>query len=346
MSGPAVSAPDFLAQASTAVEKSMELFMEGRSLPLYRMMGYQLGWVDENGTPREANRPLRVRGALCLLAASAISGRFKDALRHAVAIELVHNYSQMHADVQEGNTERAGRGSVWWVWGPAQAINAGDGMHALARLAMFELSKDGVAPELVSDALQALDLAALDLCEGSYFDTVYQERVTILVDEYLQMTARASGALVGCATRLGAMAAGETGSSRLDALQKFGQKCGISMRLSSDLRAFWDGSDRSGPLQGRILAKKKTLPVIHALEKADVKTKRALGEIYAQRVLDPGDIEKVRGILEAAGSRAYTEQVIAKLNQEASAALADAGIGQPEADRLLEAAQFATRTSG
>lgn len=341
-----MSAPDFLAEASAAAEKAMETFMEGRSLPLYRMMGYHLGWVDENGGPLEANRPLRVRGALCLLAAEAISGQAGVALRQATAIEFIHNYSQMHADVQEGNTERSGRGSVWWVWGPAQAINAGDGMHALARLALFDLRNDHVPPAVVSDSLRILDQATLSLCEGSYFDTVYQERVTILVDDYLQMTARAAGALVGCALRLGALAAGETDAVKLDALQTFGQKTGIATRISTDLRAFWNESDRSGPVQGKILAKKKTLPVIHALEKADVKVKRSLGEIYAQRVLDPADIDKVRAILEAAGSRAFTEEALAGLKREADAALASAGIDQAGAERLAAAAQYAIGTAG
>lgn len=66
-----MSVPEQLASASSATETAIEQFMDGRTLPLYRMMGYHLGWVDENGEHLEANRPLRFRGALCLLAAGA-----------------------------------------------------------------------------------------------------------------------------------------------------------------------------------------------------------------------------------------------------------------------------------
>jgi geranylgeranyl diphosphate synthase type I len=358
---PQLNAPQPLADASRATETAMEKFMDGRTLPLYRMMGYHLGWVDENGERLEANRPLRLRGALCLLAAGASGatgaaqggGAFEAsnghaaeaALQHAVAIELVHNYSQMHTDVQEGNTERGGRASVWWVWGPAQAINAGDGMHALARLALFGLRDRGASPDHVSIALRALDEATLRLCEGSYYDTVYQERLTVSVDEYLNMAEGVAGALVGCAVRLGAIASGETDSNRLDALQAFGTKVGTAMRLADDYAAFWPPEERDTAVQGRLLSKKKSLAVVHALQEADLKQKRRLGEFYAQRVLDPGDIEKIRSILDEAGSKAFSEETLNRLRAEADAALTGAGLPHDASQVLREAARFAGESS-
>ncbi|MBI4218921.1 MAG: polyprenyl synthetase family protein [Chloroflexi bacterium] len=326
--------PDELAEASSVVEPALEQFMAGRSLPLYRMMSYHLGWVDEQGTPVQSERPVRTRGGLALLGARAVAGEMKGALRHAIAVELIHNYSEIHQDVQEGNTDSAGRPSVWWIWGPAQAINAGDGMHALARLALFGLKEQGVPTEKVSAALRTLDEATLQLCEGSYLDTVFQDRLTIGVDEYLEMAGRASGALVGCAVRLGAMAGGENDSARLDALSEFGSKIGTGLRAAADYRVFWSDGEREAAVQGRVLSKKKTLPVVHALESAAVRDKRALGEVYAQRVLDPKDLEKVASILEEAGSRAFTEKTIARLAAEAFSALDRAGLPSGQADVL------------
>lgn len=360
------SPPEALAEASRATEVAMEKFMDGRTLPLYRMMGYHLGWVDENGERLEANRPLRFRGALCLLASRATgasgatdttgtagipetgqSAAIGDnvgaeaALQHAVAIELIHNYSQMHTDVQEGNTERGGRASVWWVWGPAQAINAGDGMHALARLALFGLRDRGVSTDHVSTALRALDEATLRLCEGSYYDTVYQERLTVSIDEYLNMAEGVAGALVGYAVRLGAIASGEADVPRLDALQAFGTKLGTAMRVAGDYAAFWPPEERESAVQGRLLSKKKSLAVVHALQEAEIKQKRMLGEFYAQRVLDPGDIEKIRTVLDEAGSKAFTEETLKRLRAEAGAALTSAGLAPAASQALREAARFA-----
>lgn len=352
---PVSGAPGSLAAASGEVDAAMERFMDGRTLPLYRMMGYHLGWVDENGEALQARRPVRLRGAMSLLAARALGagrgpagspsgpgkGEAPVALQHAVAVEFIHNYSQMHADVQEGNTERAGRPSVWWTWGPAQAINAGDGMHALARLAVFGLHEHGVAPERVSAALKALDEATLELCEGSYWDTIYQERLSIGVDEYLSMVGAVAGALLGCALRLGGMATGETDHARLESMTTFGVKVGTAIRIAGDHAAFWPAGERDIPVQGRLLAKKKSLPVVHALQDGDLKHKRALGEMYAQRVLDPGDVGKIAAILEDAGSKAYTEAALSKLRDEAESALAAVGLAPERVGDLREAAEFA-----
>jgi geranylgeranyl diphosphate synthase type I len=360
---PAPVAPASLVDASSAVDAAMERFMEGRTLPLYRMMGYHLGWVDENGEPLSTRRPMRLRGAMSLLAARALretgasAGGTDDAeardsaadsqadspaaVRHAAAVELVHNYSQMHADVQEGNTERAGRPSVWWTWGPAQAINAGDGMHALARLAVFGLREQGVAPAHVSAALRVLDEATLRLCEGSYYDTVYQERLSVAVDDYMTMVGAFSGALMGCALRLGGMAAEERDPDRLAALENFGSKVGAAIRIAGDHAAFWPAGEREGPVQGRLLAKKKSLPVVHALQEGEPKQKRALGEMYAQRVLDPGDVGKIAAILEDAGSKSYTETVLTRLRDESETALAAVGLAPARAQELREAAGYA-----
>ncbi|MBI4306293.1 MAG: polyprenyl synthetase family protein [Chloroflexi bacterium] len=319
--------------------------MAGRSLPLYRMMSYHLGWVDENGAPVESERPLRTRGALALLAAKAVSGEAEPALRHAVAVEMVHNYSQMHQDVQEGNTDSSGRPSVWWVWGPAQAINAGDGMHALARLALFGLREQGVPTDSVSAVLRTLDEATLQLCEGSYLDTVFQDRLTVGISEYLDMASRASGALAGCAARLGAMAAGEEDSTRLEALTEFGTKLGTALRISTDYRVFWLDGDRDTGVQGRVLSKKKTLPVVHALENAAIRDKRALGEVYAQRVLDPNDLGKVASILDEAGSKGFTEQTLERLSGEALSALERARLPSDHARALRAVLEFVGTTN-
>ena len=93
----------------------------------------------------------------------------------------------IHNDIEDGNTERAGRPSVWWNWGPAQAINAGDGMHAMARLALFGLSEKDVDPKRVASAIRALDEAAVKICEGEYADIANQERMSMTVASYLEM---------------------------------------------------------------------------------------------------------------------------------------------------------------
>ena len=134
-------------ELSAQVEDALRDAVAGRDLPLYDMMAYHLGWTGDPGEPGPVRPRLRALGALCLLACRAAGGDARLALPAAAAVELVVNFCEIHADVQAGAPVRGVRETVWWKWGPAQAINAGDGMHALARLTLFGLQDAGLSAE-------------------------------------------------------------------------------------------------------------------------------------------------------------------------------------------------------
>ena len=115
----------------------------------YGMMQYHLGWVDESFLPLQGDAGKRLRPLLCLLTCQASGGDPDQALPAAAAIELVHNFSLVHDDIEDKSDLRRGRPTVWKIWGAPQAINVGDGLFALARLAAQCLSDRGVPPERV-----------------------------------------------------------------------------------------------------------------------------------------------------------------------------------------------------
>lgn len=332
--------------AATDLEAALRKLIAERELPLYRMMAFHMGWVDENGAPLHRPAPDRPHGMLALAASHAASGDYRPALGCAVAVETVHNFWQIHADVEDGNTERAGRPSVWWAWGPAQAINAGDGMHAMARLAIFELRRDGVPSERVAAALGALDEATVQMCEGEYLDITYQERLSLPVDDYMKMAEARSGALLGCAARLGGMAGAGGSEDCASRLGEFGLKLGAARQVAGDIAAFWGEGDRDQVQQGRLIAKKKSLPVVHAMSHADATTRRRLGDLYVQRVLDPASIKTVAAMMEACGSRRFAEDNLARLLAEADAALVAAGLRSSGTELLRAAARQIAAAAG
>lgn len=326
-------------QATAELERSLKEFVSARDLPLYRIMSFQLGWEDENGEPVMASPPERLYGLVAMATAQAVSGDYRPAVEYSVSLELLNNFWQMHGDVEDGNTERSGRPSVWWAWGPAQAINAGDGMHAMARLSLFRLREIGIPPERVAAAVRALDEATLRLCEGEYLDISYQERLTVTVDSYLEMAHSRNGSLLGCAAQLGALASlGET--SEIPArLVEFGEKLGTARQISADLNALWREGDRDQVQQGRLIAKKKSLPVVHAMNHADPGTKRKLGELYMQRVLDPAALGDVAALLETSGSKDFTIKTLDDLLSQADIALESSGLPVDGVNLLKEAAR-------
>ena len=302
------------------VETELRDILAPREMDLYRMMTYHLGWEDDRGTALSPVAGKRSHGLACLTACHATGGDVEAALPAAASVELVNSFCQIHDDVQGGHPRRDDRDAVWWVWGPAQAINAGDAMHAMARLAMFRLQQHGVSPQAVTRALQLVDEASLELCEGRFQDLEAQERIDLKVDAYLKMAASKTGALYACAMKLGGLVAAAD-EEAVDALANCGASLGMAVQVRDDLRELWPNGEDEGPPSPEVLNKKKLLPVVYAVEKAALSQKRRLGDIYFKRVLEADDISSVRDILEELGAREYSEELLARYRAEAEAAV-------------------------
>ena len=304
------------------VDAELRDAFDGRQGMLYDLLRYHLGWVDERGNPAQsALTPLHHCGVLALAAADAVSGDHGPAVSAAAAVELAYNFVLVHNDVQAGRIDQSSdRPSIWWVWGPSQAINAGDGLHALARAVLMRLSEAGTPAATVLTALRSLDQACLTLCEGQYMDLTYQDQLMVSEPDYLDMAGRKSGALMGCSARLGALAVGGD-EATAEALRQWGEMLGTARQIREDIDDLW-GVGGDGFTPANVLNKKKSLPLIHALQHSPTPAKRELGSIYMKRVLEPGDPPRIVAILDDAGSRQYAEDKAEQLLHEADAALA------------------------
>jgi geranylgeranyl diphosphate synthase type I len=299
-----------------AVERALREHVERASvngLPLYKMMQYQLEWVDRDGLegPREPSQ--RTLGSLCVEAASLLRiGDSFDAEAAGAAIELFRESVVVHEQMQTGESGSDEFPAVWWVWGPAQAINVGDGLHALARLALLQLKTQGRSPEATLAAMSVLDDLAIKYYEGQYIDLTYQERVDITSVQYSTMVRSKQGALLGGTLALGATVAG--GDEELvRALWDLGASVGEAAQVRADVTTLWD---RSAKPEGRVLNKSKLHPVVAVLESGTLAQKRQIGGIYFKRVMESADVEHLAEVLAAAGAREQSEERIAQLTAE------------------------------
>lgn len=324
---------DAFTYLSNQVDAELRGTLGARSLPLYEMMRYHLGW-DDSGNCTQINR---IHGIACLTACQFFAGDTSRTLPAAAAVELVDNFLQIHDDVQAGNMTRNGRDAVWWIWGPAQAINTGDGMHALARLAMFGLRDRGISVHTTSQALHYLDDATLALCEGRFEDLEAQERIDITVGGYLAIAAGKKGSLLACACKLGALLAGG-GEDILAACDSFGTKLGIAIQILEDIRQIWGTENDATTPRNEVFNKKKLLPIVYALQKAKVRDKRRLGDIFMKRVLEPADVNAVRTILDDLDARRYSESLAEDHRSQAVDALTTLSIPQDNDNSLAELA--------
>ena len=327
-----MTSPPTVDELRARVDAELSGIVTSREMPLYHMMSYHMGWSDQQGRPEISGGRDHTHGVLCLLACGAAGGDLKAALPAAAAVELVHNFCQIHDDVQGGKPQRDNRDAVWWVWGPAQAINAGDGMHALARLALFLLKERGISSATTFQAVQLLDEASLRACEGRFLDLEAQERIDMAVDAYMNMASRKTGSLVSCAMGLGALVASEE-EGLLEAMKTSGEKLGLAMQLRADLRELW-GDDQPDPTPSpEVMNKKKLFPVVYALDKASISEKRRLGEIYFKRVLESKDVARLREVIAELGAKEECEKLVQQYRGEALSALDAPGVSsQGKAD--------------
>ena len=284
---------------SSMVDTELERVIADRDLPLYSMMKYHLGWLDSEGM--QVIAAPRNLGALCLASSVSLGGSSECALPTAAAIELVQNFCEIHDDIQSGKVGRNDRDSVWWKWGPAQAINAGDGMHALARLALFGLRDHGVEPEVVFEAVKLLDNAGLETCEGRFVDLEAQERLDMTSDAYLKMASAKSGSLYACAMEFGALVCDASSDAR-SAMSTSGRSLGVAVQIAEDLRQLNSTMDNESAPSDDFMNKKKLYPVVKAFEMASASERRALGDQYFKRVLEPSDVRSISVIVNELGA--------------------------------------------
>jgi geranylgeranyl diphosphate synthase type I len=293
----------------------------------YGMMQYHLGWTDEALRPIRANTGKRLRPMLCLLSCQALGGDIEQALPAAAAVELIHNFSLVHDDIQDGSLTRRGRRTVWDVWGMAQGINVGDGLFVLARLALHRLGDCGVLPVRQQAATLALDQACLALCEGQYFDISFEDRLDVDLDQYLWMIRHKTAVLLATSAQLGALIATED-SDQVTHLYRFGESLGMAFQIQDDILGAWGDEQATGKSAATdIRDKKKTLPVIYALHQTfDRSAGQSLGELYAQSgPLDEAGIEAALALLDQLNARQYAEDMEAKYYRQALLSLERVG---------------------
>ena len=336
-----ISPQDRLDLYGQALEKELRAVLSAREGFLYNLLRYQLGWADQNGQPEAQPFTASFHSLVASAVCDALSGDFQKSLPVTAAVELLHNFSLVHGDVQAGRVDAGSRPSIWWVWGPSQAINAGDGFHALARVAVIRMLDLGFLPDTVLQATEMLDRSCLTMCEGQYADLGFQDRLLVTTGEYDDMIARKTGALTGCSAAGGAISAG-VDSGTVAQFRDAGTKLGMAWQIARDVADYW-GAQGDGFTASNVLNKKKSLPLIYTMEHCSLPARREIGAAYSKRVLDPSDIARIVEIMDEVEARDYCEQRSGTLVSEAMAFVDNENINQERKKGLQELAAMALR---
>ncbi len=317
---------EFQQQMLPAIDQAMQAVVDrSRSkgcTELHAMLAYHLGWRGEGAGPSAQGK--RVRPLLVLLATEAAGGEWHRAVPAAAAVELLHNFSLIHDDIEDRGETRRGRPTLWTQWGTPLALNSGDALFALANIAMLELHPPHSA-ETTLIASRLLLQTALRLTQGQHLDLAYESRAQITVDDYWRMVEGKTAALLAASTELGAILADAPETTRR-AYHEFGRMLGLAFQAWDDYLGIWGDAALTGKsTTGDLMERKKTLPVVYALTQNGAFARRW----QAGEPRTPADVPALAQALEADGAKAYTQAVATSLTTQALEALEEA---QPRGD--------------
>jgi geranylgeranyl diphosphate synthase type I len=306
--------------------------------PFYGMMLYHLGLDTQRVASGKRLRPL-----LCALVYEAITGDARPALPAAAAIELLHNFTLIHDDIEDQDETRHHRATLWTRFGVAHAINAGDGMYAISRIALQRLRARGVPPERILAAVAALDAACLRVCEGQYLDISFEGRVDVAERDYREMIARKTGALFRAPAEIAGILSG-CDATTVAALIAFGEALGLAYQAHDDRKGMWGSTAETGKAELHDVTKRKmTLPLVLAMTRASTQQAEAMRRAYAaEPPLSAEVVHRVRGIVDDLGVRADVDRFVAAERARAIAALERIPLREPAGGAALRLVSEAT----
>ncbi len=316
---PTIGVPQVLERTRQAITPAMTAAVDRLAPEIRRLAAYHLGWTDPEGNPISGAGGKGIRPTLAMLGAAAAWADPEVGVPGGVAIELVHNFSLIHDDIIDSDTERHHRPTVWSLFGVGPAIVAGDALQVLAHQILLEASADRGAA-----ASGALADATAAMIAGQADDIAFETRRDVTVEQCTAMCAAKTGALLGCAASIGALLAGAPPAT-VGALRDYGRHLGLAFQAVDDLLGIWGDPARTGKPSGSDLRqRKKSMPVVSALaaggEEADELRLLIVGPADSEESLPPlstDEIDRARYLVEACGGREWTT-VRAKANLDAA----------------------------
>jgi geranylgeranyl diphosphate synthase type I len=312
-----MEAPAVLERYRKAIEFELHAFLDPCEGPLYRMLRYHMGWVDAEGRPTSGFGGKLLRPSLCLLACEAVGGDWMVALPPAAGVEFIHNFSLIHDDIQDKDTERHHRSTIWALWGEGHALTVGNCMAAVGHAAVLGLPQRGFPTGKVQQAAFLLSKACLEMIEGQTMDLGYEGQPQVAVEDYLLMVSKKTSALLACSLALGALA-GEPSGRLVDPFWRSGVLLGLAFQIKDDLLGIWGIEEVTGKPSGNdIRRRKKSFPIVYGLAQARDSQQQELLRLYSTPEIDDDTVQQVLALLESLQVPYHGQRLVSSYCQQA-----------------------------
>ena len=228
---------------------------------LWQMLSYHMGWTGENAGIKTQGK--RIRPMVTLLTCLASGGKWEAALPFSASVELIHNFSLLHDDIEDQSSYRHGRKTVWEIWGIPQAINSGDLMYSLAFQALNNTDRQYTIDIPLAYAI--LTESCIKLTKGQFLDISYENNKRIGIEDYWPMIEGKTAALLACCCELGSVAGNAESKSRQE-FYHFGYYLGLAFQVIDDILGLWGDTQKTGKSNSTdLLSGKKTFPILYAI---------------------------------------------------------------------------------
>ena len=305
---------------------------------VYDMLRYCLGWGDVKGNPIEGEMGKSLRPSLCMFACECAGRSPERVLNAAASIELIHNFSLIHDEIQDLDETRHHRPTLWTVWGKPKALIAGDVLRVIADMAILDENQVDGYKSL--EGMAMLTEACLEMIEGQYMDIYFESKPYIMLDEYMSMISRKTGALIRCSLSIGSLLGGMN-KRGVSSFREAGQALGYTFQIRDDILGIWGDSELTGkPVGADIRRKKKSLPILHAISESTGVSNRTLLDIFTKDAIGEFDVETVLTIMDETKTYMYSQDLACEYRDNALDALRPTPLDSVQRDRFSELVYF------
>ena len=317
-----------LSHIELELQRQISRLDQPRTKAFHEMLSYHMGWTGEGAGPEATGK--RIRPLLVLLTAASCGTSWQLALPAAAAIELVHNFSLVHDDIQDNSSKRRGRDTAWVKWGAPMAINIGDALFVLSNQSIIDL-KEKYPAEMVVQAAEILHKTCLELTRGQFLDMSYEQRKDLGVEDYWPMIAGKTAALLAAGCQIGALLGGGD-LDQQETYRSFGHYLGLAFQVQDDILGIWGEEALTGKsVVGDLVEGKNSLPVLIGLGK-----KSKFAERWAEGPIQPTEVEEVARLLASEGGYGEAKEVSIQMTDMAINSLREADPQGEAGEALFE----------
>jgi len=320
-----------LSSVEMELQKQVSRLDQTNTEPFHEMLTYHMGWTGDGAGPAATGK--RIRPLLVLLTTAACGGSWEKALPAAAAVELVHNFSLVHDDIQDNSPKRRGRDTAWVKWGEPMAINVGDALFTLSSQAIMDL-KENYSADIVVKAAEILHNTCLELTRGQFMDISYEKRTDLTPDDYWPMIAGKTAALLSACCHLGALLGGAV-EAKQDSYRSFGQYLGLAFQVQDDILGIWGNETVTGKSAASDLVEgKNSLPVL-----AGLATNRKFAERWRKGPIHAFEVEEMAKLLATEGGYVTAHDASKQMTELALLNLREADPQGEAGDALFDLAE-------